>query len=464
MERGNHFVQKTYIDTGRPCSSEKMYGLPDVHAGPSSTEAPRTSEELLLHAKDFIEQYYTSIKKCVCTSRESRRTKEQHSGTLQEVDGGAGVGGQDRNLRPDDSGANICSINWDGGTHRGASGEFSGPNYRHILTARGMYEALCNHIKYATNKGNLRSAITIFPQRKEGRRDFRVWNAQLIRYAGYKMDDGKIIGDPANVEFTEQCVKLGWKPKYKAVQTFWPLVLSSVGSDPEWFEIPTELIIEVNFRHPKVALLKYELLVPEIFFTGFSSAPHGSTSTNKNAQRYKYSSNTGVVLVSRYLIKQAPSTPSLIFLYLNDSKIKYDLDVVKLKLATLLKVSVCRPRPEVVRAAAPSGLLFDCGGLGSVNCPFNGWYMGTEISCRDLCILLDTTYWRSVVIRLFFYSTRCADCDWAQVYRTVTSLGFEDPRHGVWGPKAKCMFRPFLAAFHLKLSLTAPHNFKLQSI
>lgn len=48
-----------------------------------------------------------------------------------------------------------------------------------------------------------RSAITIFPQRVASNRDFRVWNTQLIRYAGYKQPDGRIIGDPANVEFTE---------------------------------------------------------------------------------------------------------------------------------------------------------------------------------------------------------------------------------------------------------------------
>lgn len=48
-----------------------------------------------------------------------------------------------------------------------------------------------------------RSAITIFPQRTDGQHDFRVWNSQLIRYAGYQMADGQIIGDPANVEFTE---------------------------------------------------------------------------------------------------------------------------------------------------------------------------------------------------------------------------------------------------------------------
>lgn len=30
-----------------------------------------------------------------------------------------------------------------------------------------------------------------------------MWNSQLIRYAGYKQPDGSILGDPANVEFTE---------------------------------------------------------------------------------------------------------------------------------------------------------------------------------------------------------------------------------------------------------------------
>ena len=48
-----------------------------------------------------------------------------------------------------------------------------------------------------------RSAITIFPHRTDGLHDFRVWNGQLIGYAGYKQPDGSIIGDPAGVEFTE---------------------------------------------------------------------------------------------------------------------------------------------------------------------------------------------------------------------------------------------------------------------
>ena len=54
-----------------------------------------------------------------------------------------------------------------------------------------------------------RSAITIFPQRTDGKHDFRVWNNQLIRYAGYKQPDGSMLGDPASVELTEVSLNMG---------------------------------------------------------------------------------------------------------------------------------------------------------------------------------------------------------------------------------------------------------------
>ena len=48
-----------------------------------------------------------------------------------------------------------------------------------------------------------RAAISVFPQRRNNHGDFRIWNAQLIRYAGYKQDDGTVIGDPSSVEITK---------------------------------------------------------------------------------------------------------------------------------------------------------------------------------------------------------------------------------------------------------------------
>ena len=133
---------------------------------------------------------------------------------------------------------------------------------RSCKTAHEIFVAICNQIKYATNRGNLRfsindfsaffliilvisidfsffsfnyysfsSAITIFPQRIDGREDYRIWNQQLISYAGYVVNSDEnndiilengvgggggggsqhqttttIIGDPVNVEFTQVSV------------------------------------------------------------------------------------------------------------------------------------------------------------------------------------------------------------------------------------------------------------------
>ncbi|XP_050666056.1 nitric oxide synthase-like isoform X2 [Leptidea sinapis] len=170
---------------------------------------------------------------------------------------------------------------------------------REVTTARGMFEALCNHIKYATNKGNIRSAITIFPQRTDGKHDYRIWNPQLISYAGYTQPDGTVIGDPSKVEFTEVCIQLGWKPS----GTPWdilPLVLSADGRDPEFFELPREIVMEVEMEHPK----------------------------------YEWFKELGI----RW----------------------YALPAV-------------------------SNMRLDCGGLEFTATAFNGWYMGTEIGCRNLC-------------------------------------------------------------------------------
>lgn len=121
----------------------------------------------------------------------------------------------------------------------------------------------------------------MFPQRSDGKHDFRVWNSQLIRYAGYQMPDGTVRGDPACVEFTQVpnpplvgdrveprgvkgpgsansrglsylqlCIDLGWKPKYGRFDVL-PLVLQADGHDPEFFEIPSDLVLEVPMEHPK---------------------------------------------------------------------------------------------------------------------------------------------------------------------------------------------------------------------
>ncbi|KAH0627743.1 hypothetical protein JD844_003884 [Phrynosoma platyrhinos] len=126
---------------------------------------------------------------------------------------------------------------------------------RDCTSAQEMFTSICTHITYATNRGNLRSAITIFPQRIVGRGDFRIWNQQLVRYAGYKQPDGTILGDPATVELTEVCIQYGWHPPYGRFDVL-PMLLQIPDEDPEVFPLPSELILEVPIKHPTLKCIE----------------------------------------------------------------------------------------------------------------------------------------------------------------------------------------------------------------
>ncbi|XP_029769702.1 nitric oxide synthase, brain [Terrapene carolina triunguis] len=210
-------------------------------------EDTRTKEQLLSLAKDFIDQYYSSIKRFGSKAHVERLeevTKEIETTDTYQLRDTELIYGAKHAWR--NASRCVGRIQWS---------KLQVFDARDCTTAHGMFNYICNHIKYATNKGNLRSAITIFPQRTDGKHDFRVWNAQLIRYAGYKQPDGTILGDPANLELTEICIQQGWKAPKGRFDVL-PLLLQANGNDPELFEIPPELVLEVPIRHPKFAWFK----------------------------------------------------------------------------------------------------------------------------------------------------------------------------------------------------------------
>ncbi|GGA24676.1 nitric oxide synthase oxygenase [Psychrobacillus lasiicapitis] len=115
---------------------------------------------------------------------------------------------------------------------------------RDLHTEESIFEALFAHIEYATNNGRIRPTITVFSAQ-----DIRIWNHQLIRYAGYEMENG-IIGDPDSVGFTKVCEKLGWRGNNGPFDVL-PLVIQLKDNPPKWFEIPKASILEVPIRHPE---------------------------------------------------------------------------------------------------------------------------------------------------------------------------------------------------------------------
>ncbi|MGG0300212.1 nitric oxide synthase oxygenase [Bacillus albus] len=125
----------------------------------------------------------------------------------------------------------------------------------HILDARevndeeGVYNALIHHIKYATNDGKVKPTITIFKQYQGEENNIRIYNHQLIRYAGYKTEMG-VIGDSHSAAFTNFCQELGWQGEGTNYDVL-PLVFSVDGKEPVYKEIPKREVKEVPIEHPE---------------------------------------------------------------------------------------------------------------------------------------------------------------------------------------------------------------------
>lgn len=120
---------------------------------------------------------------------------------------------------------------------------------RHLRRAADIAEACFDHLRESYNGGRLRPTLTVFAARRPPDPGIRIWNSQLIRYAGYRQEDGRWIGDPANAALTERARALGWRGEGGPFDVL-PLLVQLPGEAPERFEIPRDAVEEVPIRHP----------------------------------------------------------------------------------------------------------------------------------------------------------------------------------------------------------------------
>ncbi|XP_032903465.1 nitric oxide synthase, endothelial-like [Amblyraja radiata] len=225
-----------------PCSETRCLGSL-VFPRPN---APRPSvgdqERLRQQAAEFLHSYYSTTTRAGTAAHEERRA---------QVEAEIGRTGRYRLTATELSfGAKQAWRNAARCVGRAHWSRLQIFDARDCASVEEMFEHICNHIKYSTNKGNIRSAITIFPPRCEGKGDFRVWNSQYIHYAGFAQPDGSVLGDGATVEITQLCEGLGWQPN-RGRFTVLPLVLQVPGGEPTLFSLPPELVLEVELEHPQ---------------------------------------------------------------------------------------------------------------------------------------------------------------------------------------------------------------------
>ena len=120
---------------------------------------------------------------------------------------------------------------------------------RSLSSAEEVFADAMAHLKSATQGGKIRSTLSVYATPEEGDLGFRILNKQLIRFAGYTLPNGEILGDPDSVSFTSYCTALGWEGKKTAFDLL-PLVIQQEREPARWFSIPEEQVLRVNLTHP----------------------------------------------------------------------------------------------------------------------------------------------------------------------------------------------------------------------
>lgn len=190
--------------------------------------------ELLDEATRFINEAYVELckenlieQRLAVIAREIEE-KNSYEHTLEEIEHGARMAWRNNNRC-------IGRLFWQQLQIRDA---------RTVHTTEEIKQTLFNHIEEGTNNGAIRPTLTVFKPNT-----VKIWNEQLIRYAGYIVD-GQQIGDPLSNEITALCQRLGWKSPQTDFDVL-PLLFQKDETSPMTMQsIPSNLVKEVEITHP----------------------------------------------------------------------------------------------------------------------------------------------------------------------------------------------------------------------
>jgi nitric oxide synthase oxygenase domain/subunit/ferredoxin-NADP reductase/flavodoxin len=125
---------------------------------------------------------------------------------------------------------------------------------RHVTDPDEIFAECAEHLRVANNGGAIEIVMTVFAPMRPGEQwGPRIWNSQLIRFAGWRQPDGTVLGDGANVALTEAITELGWTPPSdRSAFDVLPLVVDAPGHAPKLYQFDPADVLTVDIEHPTI--------------------------------------------------------------------------------------------------------------------------------------------------------------------------------------------------------------------
>ncbi len=122
---------------------------------------------------------------------------------------------------------------------------------RGLRNAAAVAAECVAHLRLAWADGRVRPLVSVFAPDTPTAAGPRIWNDQLVRYAGYRDDDGEVLGDRRYVGFTDAVCGMGWQPPDERGRfDRLPLVVETTHEGPALFGVPGDAAADVSLRHP----------------------------------------------------------------------------------------------------------------------------------------------------------------------------------------------------------------------
>jgi nitric-oxide synthase len=123
---------------------------------------------------------------------------------------------------------------------------------RGLRNAAAVAAECFGHLRVAAAGPEITPLITVFAPDAPRAPGPRIWNDQLIRYAGHRAAE-QVLGDRRYTGFTTAVTDLGWQPPPRPGRFDpLPLVVETAHEGPRVFELPPDARVEVPLHHPEL--------------------------------------------------------------------------------------------------------------------------------------------------------------------------------------------------------------------